>query len=75
MEKHFCDLTQFESGRVAIAFLYKSQTQGVRDTEVRVHMKVCGGVVNNSSFPLAQEGPGSYEAAVNKYTCSTTQSL
>jgi hypothetical protein len=74
LEKHFCDLTQFESGRVAIAFLYKSQTQGVRDTEVRVHMKVCGGVVNNASFPLAQEGPGSYEADVNKYTCSADQS-
>ena len=74
LEKHFTDLTQFESGRVAIAFLYKSQTQGVRDTEVRVHMKVCGGVVNNASFPLAQEGPGSYEAAINKYTCSAGQS-
>jgi hypothetical protein len=67
LEKHFCDITQFESGRVAIAFLYKSQTQGVRDTEVRVHMKVCGGTVDNTNTPFVVEGPGSYDTATNKY--------
>ena len=67
LEKKFTDLTQFESGRVAIAFLYKSQTQGVRDTEVRVHMKVCGGEVGKVGFPLHLEGPGSFDATNNTY--------
>ena len=65
LEKHFCDITQFESGRVAIAFLYKSQTQGVRDTEVRIHMKVCGGTVDNANTPFVVEGPGSFNTAAN----------
>lgn len=67
LEKKFTDLTQFESGRVAIAFLYKSQTQGVRDTEVRVHMKVCGGEVGKTGFPLHLEGPGAFDATNNVY--------
>jgi len=71
LEKHMADLTQFESGRVAIAFLYKSQTQGVRDTEVRVHMKLCGGIVSNAAYPLVQPGPGSYETAADSYLCET----
>jgi hypothetical protein len=68
LEKKFTDLTQFESGRVAVAFLYKSQTQGVRDTEVRVHMKLCGGKVGETGFPLHLEGPGSYDTAANTYS-------
>jgi hypothetical protein len=68
LEKKFTDLTQYESGRVAIAFLYKSQTQGVRDTEVRVHMKVCGGIVGKAGFPLHLEGPGSYNSTTNVYS-------
>jgi hypothetical protein len=67
LEKKFTDLTQFESGRVAVAFLYKSQTQGVRDTEVRVHMKLCGGKVGETGFPLHLQGPGSYDTAANTY--------
>ena len=67
LEKKFTDLTQFESGRVAVAFLYKSQTQGVRDTEVRVHMKLCGGKVGETGFSLHLEGPGTYDTASNTY--------
>ncbi len=67
LEAAFTDLTQFESGRVAIAFLYKSQTQGVRDTEMLVHMKLAGGVVGNDSYPLALAGPGSYDAGADNY--------
>ena len=67
LEVAFTDLTQFESGRVAIAFLYKSQTQGVRDTEVLVHMKLSGGVVGGSGYTFALAGPGSYDAATNSH--------
>ena len=67
LEKFFCDITQFESGRVAIAFLYKSQTQGVRDTEIRVHMKLCGGIVGNTKYPFVDQGPGSYDTETKKY--------
>jgi len=62
LEAAFTDLTQYESGRVAIAFLYKSQTQGVRDTEVLVHMKLSGGVVGNPSYPSALAGTGSFNS-------------
>lgn len=72
LEKKFTDLTQYESGRVAIAFLYKSQTQGVRDTEVRVHMKVCGGIVGKAGFPLHLEGPGSYNSTTNVYSVAAS---
>ena len=71
LEAAFCDLTQFESGRCAIAFLYKSQTQGVRDTEVRVHMKLSGGVVKastNTDYPFALAGGGSYDLTNNRYS-------
>ena len=73
LEKFFCDITQFESGRVAIAFLYKSQTQGVRDTEIRVHMKLCGGIVNNAKYPKVNEGPGSYDATTNQVITTAAQ--
>lgn len=43
LEDAYTDQTSYQSGRVAVAFLYKSQTQGVKDTEVRVHMKLSGG--------------------------------
>lgn len=67
LEIAFTDLTQFESGRVAIAFLYKSQTQGVRDTEVLVHMKLSGGVVGGSGYTYALAGPGAYDAGTNSH--------
>ena len=57
LENAFTDKSAHESGRVAVAFLYKSQTQGVRDTEVRVHMKLSGGkntaTVTFGTQPLA----------------------
>jgi hypothetical protein len=65
LEAAFSDLTQYESGRVAIGFLYKSQTQGVRDTEVLVHMKLSGGVVGNASYPNADAGTGSFNSGTN----------
>ena len=43
LEDAYTDQTAYQSGRVAVAFLYKSQTQGVKDTEIRVHMKLSGG--------------------------------
>lgn len=43
----FSDRSAYQSGRVAVAFLYKSQTPGVKSTEVRVHMKLCGGKVKD----------------------------
>ena len=45
LENVFTDRSAYASGRVAVAFLYKSQTPGVKSTEVRVHMKVSGGKV------------------------------
>jgi hypothetical protein len=78
LEAAFCDITQFESGRCAISFLYKSQTQGVRDTEVRVHMKLSGGLVaktSNTDYPFALEGPGAYHLAENTYYFNGTEAV
>ena len=50
LESAYNDKSAHESGRVAIAFLYKSQTQGVKDTEVRIHMKVCGGKAGDHEY-------------------------
>jgi hypothetical protein len=71
LEIAFTDLTQYESGRVGIAFLYKSQTQGVRDTELVVHMKLSGGVVGGSGYTHALPGPGSYDAGANRHVTAT----
>ena len=51
LEDAFNDKTAHQSGNVAVAFLYKSQTQGVRDTEIRVHMKLSGGTMSSESYP------------------------
>jgi hypothetical protein len=48
LETAYTDNSAYESGRVAVAFLYKSQTPGVKSTEVRVHMKVSGGKVTDN---------------------------
>lgn len=55
----YSDRSANESGRVAVAFLYKSQTPGVKSTEIRVHMKISGGQVTDNH--------GGHEGVYPKY--------